>query len=520
MVSVALNNEVLRVDEDGTRLIWSRAIMQGWGKRENLDKTHRPAAVFDTIPTCQIESGSPWQETKTLAAALPWPNRSTVFLIIAVATMAADERLDGAVWWRVFLGRGGGAWKRVGLGKLPLAYQVLLNPLAHNYDAKPLRDNIPLPAAAMVLPHHPPLPFSSHVSRHKPIWVELPPPTKVNRARLFGEIAPGFSRIVPDDAASRRVFSGTSRSPHPFIPAMFHTHSAPPSSTLKPRVMGVGHKINVIFVAHTHRYPGTSIIWAAGPVFQCLAVEHYWNEKSLLTLGFETEPRPLPPPPSQTGDDPTNHTTGSRPHHGMSQDTSTAFARKPCVTEQRLHEARGPRVGNTSTEGTQFQHGPAVSCELNSRQNCQQVLWVLGSSFVVEGSWLCSRQMSAQFNLSTFQTALYSQVVGLFQGVTCMAGTELPIYAVIILFASHTGEPGSTPGGVAPTFSQVGIVPDNATGRRVFSGISHLPRLCIPEMLPSSPHFALVGSKDLYVKRHPNIFTTLAHVTHVVYCFT
>ncbi|KAJ8888309.1 hypothetical protein PR048_007796 [Dryococelus australis] len=41
------------------------------------------------------------------------------------------------------------------------------------------------------------------------------------------------------------------------------------------------------------------------------------------------------------------------------------------------------------------------------------------------------------------------------------------------LLASHIGEPGSIPGGVAPGFSHVGIVPYDFTGLRVFSGISY-----------------------------------------------
>ncbi|KAJ8881050.1 hypothetical protein PR048_017523 [Dryococelus australis] len=47
--------------------------------------------------------------------------------------------------------------------------------------------------------------------------------------------------------------------------------------------------------------------------------------------------------------------------------------------------------------------------------------------------------------------------------------------------------PGSIPGLVTPVFSQVIIVPDDATGRRVFSRISCLPRPFIPALLPSRP---------------------------------
>ncbi|KAJ8890838.1 hypothetical protein PR048_010347 [Dryococelus australis] len=43
------------------------------------------------------------------------------------------------------------------------------------------------------------------------------------------------------------------------------------------------------------------------------------------------------------------------------------------------------------------------------------------------------------------------------------------------LSVSHQGEPGSIPGRVTPGFLHVRIVPDDATGWRVFSGISRFP---------------------------------------------
>ncbi|KAJ8880266.1 hypothetical protein PR048_016732 [Dryococelus australis] len=56
------------------------------------------------------------------------------------------------------------------------------------------------------------------------------------------------------------------------------------------------------------------------------------------------------------------------------------------------------------------------------------------------------------------------------------------------LLASHLGKPGSIPDGVAPGFSHVRIVSDDAAGRRVFSGISRFPRPRIPAQFFS--HFA------------------------------
>ncbi|KAJ8885815.1 hypothetical protein PR048_012020 [Dryococelus australis] len=56
-------------------------------------------------------------------------------------------------------------------------------------------------------------------------------------------------------------------------------------------------------------------------------------------------------------------------------------------------------------------------------------------------------------------------------------------------------------------FWQVGIVPDDAVGRWVFSVISHFPRPFIPALLHTS--ITLIGSQDLAVKNRPNLFTSL-----------
>ncbi|KAJ8870887.1 hypothetical protein PR048_027188 [Dryococelus australis] len=71
------------------------------------------------------------------------------------------------------------------------------------------------------------------------------------------------------------------------------------------------------------------------------------------------------------------------------------------------------------------------------------------------------------------------------------------------LLASHQGEPGSIPGQATTEFSQVGIVPDDAAGRWVFSGISLFPRPFIPALLHIS--ITLIGSQYLDVKSHPNL---------------
>ncbi|KAJ8868938.1 hypothetical protein PR048_030479 [Dryococelus australis] len=54
---------------------------------------------------------------------------------------------------------------------------------------------------------------------------------------------------------------------------------------------------------------------------------------------------------------------------------------------------------------------------------------------------------------------------------------------VVRLLASHLGESGSSPGGVVPGFSHVGIVPDDAAGGRAFSRVSRFLRPYIPALL-------------------------------------
>ncbi|KAJ8882695.1 hypothetical protein PR048_014507 [Dryococelus australis] len=63
------------------------------------------------------------------------------------------------------------------------------------------------------------------------------------------------------------------------------------------------------------------------------------------------------------------------------------------------------------------------------------------------------------------------------------------------MLASQQGEAGSNPDGIAPGFSHVGIVPGDATGRRVFSGISSFPRR--PNILPLKARDRNVIQPDL-----------------------
>ncbi|KAJ8866814.1 hypothetical protein PR048_032675 [Dryococelus australis] len=75
-----------------------------------------------------------------------------------------------------------------------------------------------------------------------------------------------------------------------------------------------------------------------------------------------------------------------------------------------------------------------------------------------------------------------SQLVN-YQQVLWSRGVRYSVRAPPKTFPSHQGEPGSIPGRVTPGFSHVRIVPDDAAGRWVFSGISRSHRPSIPALL-------------------------------------
>ncbi|KAJ8895289.1 hypothetical protein PR048_000614 [Dryococelus australis] len=73
---------------------------------------------------------------------------------------------------------------------------------------------------------------------------------------------------------------------------------------------------------------------------------------------------------------------------------------------------------------------------------------------------------------------------------------------------SHQGEPGSIPGRITPTFSQVGIVPADTARRRIISGISRFPRPCKTALLHYrliSPLSALKSSILLSKRARPSV---------------
>ncbi|KAJ8887279.1 hypothetical protein PR048_013494 [Dryococelus australis] len=85
----------------------------------------------------------------------------------------------------------------------------------------------------------------------------------------------------------------------------------------------------------------------------------------------------------------------------------------------------------------------------------------------------------------------------------------------IVRHDSHRLKYGSGPVGnrtrLASAPEQGGIVPDDAAGRRVFSGSSCFSRTWKSVTAPFSPHFTLIGSQDLVFKSLPTYLNSTQH---------
>ncbi|KAJ8880535.1 hypothetical protein PR048_017005 [Dryococelus australis] len=91
----------------------------------------------------------------------------------------------------------------------------------------------------------------------------------------------------------------------------------------------------------------------------------------------------------------------------------------------------------------------------------------------------------------------------------CLLGAGWPICNVTSVPALACSPPTyakrvQSPAGSPPGFSHVGVVPDDAAGRRGFLGDLPFPPPSHSGAATSSPHFTLIGSQDLFVKSRLN----------------
>ncbi|KAJ8893323.1 hypothetical protein PR048_005914, partial [Dryococelus australis] len=110
-------------------------------------------------------------------------------------------------------------------------------------------------------------------------------------------------------------------------------------------------------------------------------------------------------------------------------------------------------------------------------------------------------RLKGQLHKSEHTTRIPDSVRKEPQKCSNMAGSHSPT----TYLQENLCEPGSITGRVTPAFSRMGIVPDDDTGQRVFSGSPVSPPFH-SGVAPFSPHFTLIGSQDV-VKSHQNLST-------------
>ncbi|KAJ8881420.1 hypothetical protein PR048_017901 [Dryococelus australis] len=94
----------------------------------------------------------------------------------------------------------------------------------------------------------------------------------------------------------------------------------------------------------------------------------------------------------------------------------------------------------------------------------------------------------------THTTRLYICVTSVASGV---ASGPLPPNRAVLYSRRHGDDPG---------FSQVGILPDNADGQRIFSGISRFTRPCALPLLHTQPRLTLMGSQNIDFNCRTDLF--------------
>ncbi|KAJ8866982.1 hypothetical protein PR048_032844 [Dryococelus australis] len=154
--------------------------------------------------------------------------------------------------------------------------------------------------------------------------------------------------------------------------------------------------------------------------------------------------------------------TGCRSH------TAERFGMKHVVREAQLKEIWA------QTCPTRMQvSGLVARIASIVREHCQELLQVTASNLHA------SMLMAQEFLLLSLNIPCVLRVVDKDSSCHCAVDKCGRDWLVVRPLASHQGEPGWIPCGVAPRFSHVGIVSDDVAGGRIFSGTFHLSHRCI-----------------------------------------
>ncbi|KAJ8879078.1 hypothetical protein PR048_019684, partial [Dryococelus australis] len=358
-----------------------------------------------------------------------------------------------------------------------------------------------------------------------------------------GRVTPVFSHvgIVPDDAADRRDFSEISRFPRPFIPVLLHTHrlSIPRRRAVPPPPPTRGGEVEPNLctpldlrlsippppLIRSDTPLGGDAITGGGIFFAFFSA---WKAhlRTDYFLGFEgglsfyTPPSPngklrthchvqfmqgdtlknriknckesafeshqvMPsiPPATSVGTDPTD-------------DCDKTVSAKEGVSAANVDEDNHDFLDALTHPSTTF----AATSDMEKAADVKNALGVTAEHFRVR-STIPSRAEDCRARPSPAEASQ----------APSRPAAQLPFKVLGILHSSHQGEPGSIPGRVTPGFSHMGIIPDDAAGRPVFSGTSRFPNHLIPVLLhnhPQSPSstlkLSLIRAAQIFSSTHPD----------------
>ncbi|KAJ8873630.1 hypothetical protein PR048_024452 [Dryococelus australis] len=308
----------------------------------------------------------------------------------------------------------------------------------------------------------------------------------------------GFSHvgIVPDDAAGRRVFSGISRSGSTFIPALHRTYIDSPSSALKTSMLRTAKISSLIYLLEMIE----------------LREEIYKLGKTKSTLQ-QIKLEKTHQPAASSGTIPTCE------NPGLTQPGTEPCSSRWEVSSLTAQSPRLPKMSElrslTSRLVTNLPTGsPAVRENLVRRSNQSDTRPVSreshdqsvnGYAYIKRTATTlcfgCARnvQFGDGWGVGWLDPRPHSPITaGRIKPTTLPAPSSSSTGAAeaerIDCSPPAKAKPGSIPGRATPGLSRMGIGPDDAAGRRVFSADLPFPPPSYSGSAPFSPSLALKTS--------------------------
>ncbi|KAJ8893538.1 hypothetical protein PR048_006136 [Dryococelus australis] len=296
-----------------------------------------------------------------------------------------------------------------------------------------------------------------------------------------GRVTPEFSHvgIVPDDAFGRWVLSGISRSSHPFIPALPHTHLSHPHRLSKD--LAVKSRLNLFSLIHYKRNDIRQATWSP------LGTTGYKCNGALARSNFSVDIRALLVPWILT----VIITMLLDLSHIIYLFALNTRASDKDATATHIERA----IVATQTDPVQsvakFYIVPVSVIVPNTAPSGRELRWRFADTF--NKLLLLQCVLYSSPGLDTDTARQFAALCSIYRSPSRGRGD-----VVVRLLVSHLGEPGSVPGGIAHLLSQVGIMPDDTAGRPVFSALSfrcwtiltslHHHRLSRPQISPQSTY--------------------------------